>query len=83
MFAQVVQLWGGANVRVQIISGAIHDACIIICNNVGIVHLLFVQVRIYMLGDQVLITFKTDKDLVEEKIDRIQRYILTRLLPLF
>ena len=30
--------------------------------------------RIYKLTDQVIITFKMEKDLVEGKMDRIQRY---------
>ena len=36
--------------------------------------LFLMQVRIYKLTDQVIITFKTEKDLVEIKLDSIERY---------
>ena len=41
---------------------------------------LIVQVRIYKLTDQVIITFRTEKDLVERKLGRIQRYRSNRKL---
>ena len=43
-------------------------------NYIGMLFPMIVQVRIYKLTDQVIITFKIEKDLVERKLGRIQRY---------